>query len=444
MTRETRLLVVTISVSAIVLVLLSQLRFPDRPPLVTASPAPLERLAARATYDELAAIVAGLEAKIAPSLVVLRMAPQTDTRSRQLSDVMGPAPVELAVRHVPALRLDETTAVAALDSPARLLGIVGPDGTTPPAEIVAADALRRVALVKVPTARSERPRDVALTDLQTPTYVVVVEGTRAGLTFRPLFIGSSDRFADPRWPRPLLAVSTAALAAPGALVFTLQGQFLGWAVIEAGTLAIAGAHDIVQTASDLARGSAGPPVELGLRVQPLSSALAAALGARHGAVIVAVDPDGPAAGILEPGDVITAINDIPVESADDFLVRLAQSRRSSTVALWAVRQGTPLALTITIPASTEGTQAGGMALDARRGVGSAIVSVAPGRAADRAGLRPGDIIVRAQDTAAPLPPQIEALRQQAGSSGSVLLTIEREGRAHFVALAGVAPRDGSR
>ena len=70
--RETRLLLVTIAVSVATLLLLARFRFPaDEVQPTDPAPAPPERLAARATYDELAGIMADLERRIAPSLEVL-------------------------------------------------------------------------------------------------------------------------------------------------------------------------------------------------------------------------------------------------------------------------------------------------------------------------------------------------------------------------------------
>ncbi|HVB38288.1 MAG TPA: hypothetical protein VND92_07105, partial [Vicinamibacterales bacterium] len=63
-TRETRLLLLTIGVSVAALLLLARFRFPAQAPIVNPAPPPLERLAARATYDELATIMAQVQARV--------------------------------------------------------------------------------------------------------------------------------------------------------------------------------------------------------------------------------------------------------------------------------------------------------------------------------------------------------------------------------------------
>ena len=84
------------------------------------------------------------------------------------------------------------------DAEARLLGPAGVSGGR--AEVIALDRVRRLALVAVPEASSEGARPVALTDLQTPAYVVVAEGTRGGVAFRGSRAGggSQDTAADVR------------------------------------------------------------------------------------------------------------------------------------------------------------------------------------------------------------------------------------------------------
>jgi hypothetical protein len=68
--RETRLLVVTLIVSAGMLLLLARFRFPERP-AADLPVAPLERLASRATYDDLAGVLRSLDRQIANAVVAL-------------------------------------------------------------------------------------------------------------------------------------------------------------------------------------------------------------------------------------------------------------------------------------------------------------------------------------------------------------------------------------
>lgn len=359
MSRETRLLVVTITLSVLVLVVLSRFRFPERAPMIALSPAPLDRLAARAGYDELAAIVGSVQRSIEPSLVVLRLAPESDGAPRGLADVLRAPALASGATHAPALRIDSTTAVAALNPDARILGVVGQGPSVDPPTIIAADPLRRLALVRVSSTRTEPVRPLSLSDLQTPTYVIVVEGTQAGLSFRPLFVGSSARFVDPRWERPLLAVSGVPLTSAGALVFSTEGQFLGAALVDGDTLALAGARDIIATVNRLSTGDVPVPIDAGIRVQALSAEVSAALGGRSGVVVADVQASGAAHGVVQPRDVILSVDGQPVASTDQFLLRVAQSPAGSQLVLSVIRAEQALDVTLTLPSPPHATDPDG-------------------------------------------------------------------------------------
>jgi S1-C subfamily serine protease len=434
--RETRLLIATVTVSVLVLLLLSRFRFDEPSSIPAAAPAPLQRLAARATYDELAAIVAGIERNVSPSLVVLRLSPQADTTPRDLIQVLRSAPTDEGVRHVAALRLDETTAIAAILPGTRILGMVGQADDAPPPEIIAADPVRRLALVRVPPVAAAGGRPLTLSDIQPPTYVVVVEGTRAGLTFRPLFVGSGDRFTDPRWERPLLAISGIPLTSPGALVFSLEGQFVGFAVVEAGAFAMAGARDVIAAAQQLGQGTASAPLSAGISVQPLTTPLAAALGARSGVVVAAVEAGGPAADVLETADVIVTIDGRPVDTTDDFLLRLAQHAPGARVTMGLVRGGELSETELILPGRAEGTDRtpAGLSLQFRRGEGSLVTAVASGSPGETAGLEPRDVIVKAGTTHRPSPTEIAALLRDDNPSPYLSLVVDRDGRQRVLAV----------
>jgi hypothetical protein len=442
LSRETRLLLVTISISMAVLLLLSRLRFPESSPIVEVPPPPLERLVARATYEDLAAIIADVERKISPNLLVLQLQSEPDPRPRVLADVIGPARSHEVFQHVPALRISENSALAAVGSNMRLLGIGG-ERAGGSATVIATDHVRHISLLRVTAAPVQRLPQLTLTELKTPAYVVVVEATRAGLTFRPLFIGNDDRFRDPRWERPLLPVSGSAVTSPGTLVFSLEGQFLGSAVLEQGTLAIATAADVIATADRLSKEAAASPVDPGLAIQPLTPSLAAALSVQQGVVVAQVNPTGPAAAVVQPADVLTALDGQPITSADEFLLQIARKAPGATVMLGIVRGGKALSSPLTlVSSSTPGSDTGDeMQLQNRRGIGSVVATVSPGSAAAAAGLREGDVIVQAGERSAPSPAQVMSMTRDK-SRPFLLLRVQRDGHERVLAYA-VSPQPAS-
>ena len=58
----------------------------------------------------------------------------------------------------------------------------------------------------------------------------MIEPAIGGLTAKPMFIGRIDVVDDPRWGGELLVPGGASEMPAGALVFTLDGQFIGLAV----------------------------------------------------------------------------------------------------------------------------------------------------------------------------------------------------------------------
>jgi serine protease Do len=72
-------------------------------------------------------------------------------------------------------------------------------------------------------------------------------------------------------------------------------------------------------------GSSAEPPRLGVGVRPLPRERAASLGTT-GLEITEVDPDGRAAGLLKPGDVVLEVDGDPVGSAELFRKQLARSR----------------------------------------------------------------------------------------------------------------------
>jgi hypothetical protein len=439
-----RLLILTIVVSAAVLLLLARLRFPEPPPTVDTSAQPLERLAARASFEELATRVARLEASIAANLVVLRLAPRVESGPVRFRDVTSADPASHGgVRHVPALRIDGTAAVAAIPANVRITGIVGPMEPTDTAGIVTTDPVRHIARIRVPEGPARALPQLALAVLQTPTYVVAVEGTRAGLTLRPVFLGRSDRFGSPRWTRPLLPLGGTSVT-PGALMFTLDGEFLGCAVVEDGTLAIVGAADVLDV-FERTRGGAAPPVDPGIAVQAMSATVAQASGAASGAVVAEVEEHGPAAGALEAGDVITELGGAPVSEPESLLIDLGTRLAEGPVQVTVVRQQQRRTVDIGLLPDARRASAGDRGTEATlqfvRGAGTRVTAVGERSAFAAAGVTAGDIIVRVGGLAAPTPAQVRTTLRNAPTGSFVMLVLKRGDIQHVTAVRSQGPGD---
>jgi hypothetical protein len=428
--RESRLLVVTIAVSGSVLLLLAQFRFPEAPPSLPTA-APLERLASRASFEELATQVARLEASIAPSLMVLRLAGESSPPSVRLSDLLATPDDAVAepVRHVPALRIDATTALAVVPPSATVAGIVG--STEPPgtAGIVAVDPVRGLARVRVPERPARALAQRAVADLATPVYIVAVEGTQAGVTLRPVFLGRSDRFQSPRWSQSLLPLG-GIVVTPGALFFTLGGEFLGTAVLERGSPALASGTEALQVVATL-RQTRLPPADPGLALQPLTAGVAAAVGADKGVLVAEVLDGMPAADVLVPGDVIVDIDGQPAGTPEDVLLLLSTRLQAGDVNVAVQRGGTTVTATLRLTDLADSRPEDVTLQDVPR-TGARVRAVANGSAAAQAGLMEGDLIVRAGTIDAPSSEQIAMLLE---STAAVLpLVVQRADRRRLILL----------
>jgi len=221
----------------------------------------------------------------------------------------------------------------------------------------------------------------------------------------------------------------------GALFFTLDGAFLGSAVVEDGMLAIVGARDLLDTAERLTSMPA-PPADPGLAVQPLTVALSFATGASRGVVVSEVFPGGPAAGVLEAGDVITELDGQTVDSPEHVLLRLGTSYGDEPVSITVVRNGETRSATLRghrgpVPASTDDDA---LTFASVPGAGTAMTAVHPGSPFEAAGLSAGDLIVRAGNVSAPTPAQVRRAIADTDPGDFLLLAVRRDDRQRVVAV----------
>jgi hypothetical protein len=420
--RETRLLALTVVVSVLVLLALSRFRFPEGSPRVAPTPPAalaLEQLAARATYDELAAIVAQLQAQLARSVVALPVEDGAAAAAQQMPARPG---------FVPGLRVAADRALALLPRGARLQG--------PAAAAAVIDTVHRLAVLPVAAdAEALRWGGEAGDPALGPRYVIAVEGGRAGAAFRPVFLPRADAAHDPHWGGEVLVLGGAVQVQPGALLFTLRGRFLGLAIADHGYPAIVPTETLMRASAALLAGQAPAPVDLGIEVQPLDDALARAANVRRGLLVTAVHPNGPAAGRLQFSDVIQASDGQPLDSEEALLAAARRARPDQPLRLTVARRGDTREVALLpvrgpVP-STPGEP--GLELRALASGGAEVVRVFPSSPAARAGLRPGDVVVHAGDQRTATPSQIRRAFAEAPAGGAILLAIDRGGT--WIALA---------
>ncbi|HEY7473502.1 MAG TPA: hypothetical protein VH679_00715 [Vicinamibacterales bacterium] len=239
--REIRLLVLVIVVSLAVLLLLARFRFP--PAGLTAgppTPGPLERLAARATFDDLASAIAAVVQRVEPSVVIVQVdaaPPEEKEKERKEKGAPAPpAPQPPAPRLLPGIRLRPDLALVHVPAGMRVSPAQGFSG---PTAVFATDPKREIALVRVaPLPESTTGVPSVFEGFPGFSYVAIVEAAIGGPTARPAFVGRLDTSVDDRWqPSPLL-IGGASEAPAGSLLFAVDGRLIGMVLPQFGTLAV--------------------------------------------------------------------------------------------------------------------------------------------------------------------------------------------------------------
>ena len=195
---------------------------------------------------------------------------------------------------------------------------------------------------------------------------------------------------------------------------------------------------------------------LGVGIQDLTPELAQALAidVQKGALVSSVEPKAPAAGQLEVGDVVVAVEGQPVEGAAQLSRRVAQLAPGKKARLTILRDGKRREVEVKLgerpselAPQRKGEEAGsegalGLTLqDVPRelaqqlGVqgGAMIAEVRPGSRAEEAGLMPGDVIVEANRQPVRSAADLTRIVRGAGDE-PILLRVARDGGAAFVVV----------
>lgn len=403
--RETRYLLLTMTVSVAALLLLSRFRFPEREPVAVVPP-PLERLAARATYDELAGVVSASRPRVDTLVSVLKVALPTFQPQSVGEMLRRPAPLGEVPAFVPAVRTEADAGIAFLPWPLAGHDLIVGDQKV---DVIASDPVLGVVLVRLPPPASGTWSWAVENTISPGRYVLVVEGSRHGPALRPVFLGRADEMPSPGWDRVLLT-DQPLTAREGSFLFSLPGAFMGMLVYHGDTPSLVTAASLRSVADRLKQGQPVPG-DLGVSVQPLTTELKEVTGAPEGVVVTWVDPSGPAEGHLRVGDVITWLGGFRTPNPGVFLTAVAQAGPGARLTVTFVRDGNRQDVTLETvahpirPASIDESDFGA-ALEISPGTGALVTAVASRGAAESAGLRPGDIVTSFGDRVRPRPADI--------------------------------------
>jgi Do/DeqQ family serine protease len=199
--------------------------------------------------------------------------------------------------------------------------------------------------------------------------------------------------------------------------------------------------------------------ELGVAIQDLTPSLAQAMGVspQNGVVVAQVLPSSAAAAAgVQQGDIITKLNGQPLADGNELRNTLGAMKPGARVQLELLRNAHPLSLQATLQSAAQAqTGAAQPSQSSRSGqttlgltvapvpadqnsggttLGAYVAAVAPGSAADNAGIREGDIITSAARQAVTSPTDLaRIIRQQ--QKRPMLLTIRRRADTYFVAVS---------
>lgn len=408
--RETRLLLMTILLSVIVLMALARIRFPQRPVTPNLVSPLLAQLTSASPFEELTDVVSAVEAQVVPSLHLL-------TIQQAPSD---------APEMITALRFSGDTAIA-LVAERQAAGFAG--------NVIARDRVTGLTLIR--TSSSPTPARPIWTPQQAgdSRYMLVTNASAGGPSLHPVFVGPLTTSASVRWQTPVWLIPRQLRVPEAAFMFTTTGALAGLVVEEPHGQAIVPGGAVIAVAERLLTTEQTPAGSLGITAQDLTPPIEAATQVSSGVIVVHVEANGPAAGRLVPTDIIERMDDEPIANVFTWDARTARLAAGQGVTLRVKRSGrsaevvlTAAALPSTLPATL------GLTLRSRPRLGSEVMRVDAG-SAERAGIEVGDILVRVGDVPSPSAAQVNASFDALPSGGAVLVAITRGDKHLVVALA---------
>jgi hypothetical protein len=410
---ETRRLLIAAGIALATLWGLARIRFPDTP--VTSSPVPplLAQLSPPPTFETLAAEVARVQGQVRTAIVTIRTGTDNRTAPR------------------PALRIRPGVAAAILpDSATRP---VRPE----PSDVTAADPATGLALVRLPDAHDPDPLPAwTPPSLDGSQFFLVTETSMDGqASLVPVFVGGMRAESSRAWHQSIWRLPPGVRVAPGAFVFSTHGELAGVAIEDGPVMAVVPADVFRAAAAALVNQPPRGGGWLGIDVAPLTPALARATGGQDGVIVSWVDPKGPAAGMIAPGDVIISVDSIAMTTPGQWEAATGRFAPGADLSVRVRSNGAEADVTLTAAAPPPAPSSS-LGLHLRRVArsGSEVTGVDPGSAAALAGLHAGDVITRAANFLAPTPAELRSAYRMATSEHPLLIAVTRGAEHHVVAL----------
>lgn len=196
---------------------------------------------------------------------------------------------------------------------------------------------------------------------------------------------------------------------------------------------------------------------IGVGIQDLSPELAAAmkLDPRAGVLVNSINTNGPAQRAnMKPGDVIASVAGKPVRDGRELIREVIANDVGRTIPVEVIRDGKrytsqvlltprPEAPVPPLPMSQPLAQPSGLGLTVRDLTGeqaaslglpskpiAVVASIVPGSAADRASLKPGDVLVEVDGATDPTSTQV----QDAARDGQILVRVRRKDAAFYAVV----------
>jgi len=212
-----------------------------------------------------------------------------------------------------------------------------------------------------------------------------------------------------------------------------------------------------RVAEQLIKGGKVERAWIGVGIQDLTPELAVAMKVdpRAGVLVNSITPNGPAQRAnLKPGDIIATVGGKSIRDGRELIREVIAHDVGKPVPVEVIRDGKRYTSQVTLAARPEAavaplpmmqpvSQQGGLGLTVRdltpeqaSSIGlpakpiAAVAAVVPGSAADRAGLKPGDVLVEVDGVNDPTSVQV----QEAARDGQLLARLRRKDAAFYAVV----------